>query len=137
MATRVVFREVGHASKDEPGLRLFGEVPDSDLPGLYSGALACVYPSLYEGFGLPVLEAMAAGAPVVTSNLSSLPEVGGDAVEYADPRDPASISHAMRRLLVSPERRAVIGAAARERAALFDWGRTAETILQVLQRAAS
>ena len=116
---------------------MLGHVSDAVLAELYRRCSVFCYPTLYEGFGLPVLEAMAAGAAVVTSNLSSLPEVGGNAVEYADPHDPASISQAMRRLLISPERRAVIGAAARERAALFDWGRTAETLLQVLQRAAS
>ena len=61
----------------EPGLRVLGEVPDSDLPGLYSGALACVYPSLYEGFGLPVLEAMQCGALVITSRDPAIVEVSG------------------------------------------------------------
>jgi glycosyltransferase involved in cell wall biosynthesis len=84
-----------------------------------------------------VLEAMAAGAAVVTSDVSSLPEVGGDAVEYADPRDPSSIARAMTSLLDSPERRAALGVAARARAALFDWSATAKTVLDVLQRAAA
>jgi glycosyltransferase involved in cell wall biosynthesis len=116
---------------------LLGHVPDAVLAELYRRCAVFCYPSLYEGFGLPVLEAMAAGAAVVTSNVSSLPEVGGDAVEYSDPLDPASIAQAMTRLLSSPERRAAIGKAARERAALFDWGQTADTVLQVLQRAAA
>jgi glycosyltransferase involved in cell wall biosynthesis len=71
----------------EPGLRLLGEVPDQELPPLFSGALAFVYPSLYEGFGLPVLEAMALGTPVVTSRESSLPEVAGEAALLVDPYD--------------------------------------------------
>jgi glycosyltransferase involved in cell wall biosynthesis len=116
---------------------LLGHVPDDTLAELYRRCAVFCYPSLYEGFGLPVLEAMAAGAAVVTSNLSSLPEVGGDAVEYADPRDPASIAQAITRLLRSPERRAAMGTAARERAGLFGWGKTAEIILDVLRRAAA
>jgi glycosyltransferase involved in cell wall biosynthesis len=116
---------------------LLGHVSDRVLAELYRRCAVFCYPSLYEGFGLPVLEAMAAGAAVVTSNVSSLPEVGGDAVEYANPRDPASIAQAMARVLSSPERRAAMGVAARERAALFDWRITADTVLQVLLRAAA
>jgi glycosyltransferase involved in cell wall biosynthesis len=116
---------------------LLGHVSDDALSELYRRCAVFCYPSLYEGFGLPVLEAMAAEAAVVTSDVSSLPEVGGDAVEYADPRDPASIALAITRLLSSPARRATLGAAARERAALFDWDATAETVLEVLRRAAA
>jgi glycosyltransferase involved in cell wall biosynthesis len=116
---------------------LMGRVSDAVLAELYRRCAVFCYPSLYEGFGLPVLEAMAAGAAVVTSNVSSLPEVGGDAVEYADPRDPASIAAALRRVLSSPARRTELGRAARERARRFDWGDTAETVLEVLRRAAA
>ncbi|HEX4188699.1 MAG TPA: glycosyltransferase family 1 protein [Solirubrobacteraceae bacterium] len=116
---------------------LLGHVSDETLSELYRRCAIFCYPSLYEGFGLPVLEAMAAGAAVVTSDVSSLPEVGGEAVEYADPRDPSSIARAITRLLSSPERRAALGAAAQARAALFDWGATAETVLDVLRRAAA
>ena len=76
-----------------------GYVPGEDLAPLYQAARAAVYPSLYEGFGLPVLEAMSCGAPVLTSPLTSLPEVGGQAVLYADPRDENELAHAMRRLI--------------------------------------
>src|SRR5207244_10164375 len=72
---------------EDPGLRVLGEVPDHDLPGLYSGALALVYPSLYEGFGLPVLEAMQCGACVITSTDPAIGEIAGDAVTRLDPRD--------------------------------------------------
>ena len=116
---------------------MLGHVSDGVLAELYRRCGVFCYPSLYEGFGLPVLEAMAAGAAVVTSSVSSLPEVGGDAVEYADPLDPESIAAAMRRVLGSPERRAELGAAGRERAAMFDWARTAEIVLEVLRVAAA
>jgi glycosyltransferase involved in cell wall biosynthesis len=112
-----------------------GYVSDFALGELYRRCAVFCYPSLYEGFGLPVLEAMAAGAAVLTSNVSSLPEVGGDAVEYADPLEPADIARGLRRLLDSPQRRAELGVAARERAARFDWGRTTAIVLDVLCRA--
>ena len=81
-------REDFPALPDEPGLRILGEVSDDDLPALYSQALAFVYPSLYEGFGLPVLEAMQCGACVITSTDPAIAEVIGDAGEQLDPRDP-------------------------------------------------
>jgi glycosyltransferase involved in cell wall biosynthesis len=116
---------------------LLGRVSDAALAELYRRCAVFCYPSLYEGFGLPVLEAMAAGAAVLTSDVSALPEVGGDAVEYADPLDPTSIGHALERLLRSPERRAELGAAARERSAQFDWSTTAERVADVLAGAAT
>ena len=79
-----------------------GYVKDDDLPALYSGAELFVLPSLYEGFGLPVLEAMACGAPVVASNVSSLPEIAGDAGLLANPTDPADLARAMIRVLMDP-----------------------------------
>ncbi len=117
--------------------RLLGHVSDAALVELYRRCAVFCYPSLYEGFGLPVLEAMAAGAAVVTSDVSSLPEVGGDAVEYAHPRDPASIAAALRNVLDSPRRRAELGDAARRRAAKFDWDSTAACVLEVLLGLAS
>jgi len=97
-----------------------GEVPDSELAALYRGARCLVYPSLYEGFGLPVLEAMACGAPVLTTRILSLPEVGGDAVAYTEP-DAGSIGRALAALLADPGQRRSLGLAARSRAAQFDW----------------
>jgi glycosyltransferase involved in cell wall biosynthesis len=72
---------------------------DEDLPGIYAGAQALIFPSLCEGFGLPVLEAMACGTPVLSSNASSIPEVGGEAVLYFDPTDTMEITATTRRLL--------------------------------------
>ena len=117
-------------------VRLLGYVSDSDLTALYRLCTAFAYPSLYEGFGLPLLEAMRCGAACVTSNGSSLPEVGGDAVEYADPLDPAAIAAALERLLSDPGRREALGAAARGRAASFTWARTADETVALLEAAA-
>jgi glycosyltransferase involved in cell wall biosynthesis len=106
---------------EEPGLRLLGEVPDGQLPSLYSGAIALVYPSLYEGFGLPVLEAMQCGACVIASR--ALEEVGGDAVEYAD--DAAALAAAMRQAAGRPEWRAERQERSLARAREFSWDRAA------------
>ena len=115
---------------------LLGHVSDAALAELYRRCAVFCYPSLGEGFGLPVLEAMAAGAAVLTAASSSLPEVGGDAVEYADASDVASIAAGLQRLLDSPARRAELSALALERAREFSWERFAERALAVLERAA-
>jgi alpha-1,3-rhamnosyl/mannosyltransferase len=115
---------------------LLGYVTDAALAELYRRCAVFCYPSLGEGFGLPVLEAMAAGTAVLTSNVSSLPEVGGDAVEYADASDVASIAAGLEALLDSPARRAELGALALERAREFSWGRFAERTLRTLEQAA-
>jgi alpha-1,3-rhamnosyl/mannosyltransferase len=116
---------------------LLGHVSDGELAGLYRRCALFAYPSLGEGFGLPVLEAMAAGAAVLTSNVSSLPEVGGEAVAYAEPHSAASIATALAALLDEPERRQRLGRLARERAAMFSWAHTAELVLETLDRAAA
>lgn len=115
---------------------LLGHVSDTSLAELYRRCSVFCYPSLGEGFGLPVLEAMAAGAAVLTAANSSLPEVGGEAVEYADASDVASIAAGLRRLLESPERRSELGALALERARQFSWACFAERTLAVLEHAA-
>jgi glycosyltransferase involved in cell wall biosynthesis len=115
---------------------LLGHVSNAALAELYRRCAVFCSPSLGEGFGLPVLEAMAAGAAVLTAANSSLPEVGGDAVEYADARDVASIAAGLRRLLDSPALRSELGARARERAKEFSWERFAERTLSVLEQAA-
>jgi glycosyltransferase involved in cell wall biosynthesis len=117
------------------GVTLAGFVPDADLAGLYAGCSAFCYPSLYEGFGLPVLEAMAAGAPVVTSQVSSLPEVGGDAAIYVHPEDEDSIRAALDELLRAPEKRAELSERGRARAAEYSWERTARRVLEELELA--
>ena len=118
------------------GARLLGRVSDSDLAALYAGCAAFAYPSLYEGFGLPVLEAMSAGAPVVTSNVSSLPEVAGDAAMLVDPRDEVAIAAALERLLTDPVLAAELRARGRRRAVAFSWERCARETRDLLYRVA-
>jgi len=104
-------------------------VSAQELEGLWALARAFVYPSLYEGFGLPVLEAMARGVPVACSNVSSLPEVAGEAALLFDPTSPAQIARALERLLTDVELRDRLSSAGRERAAQFTWARTAQGTL--------
>jgi glycosyltransferase involved in cell wall biosynthesis len=103
-----------------------GFIGDDELPGLYAGAEFFVYPSLYEGFGLPVLEAMASGTPVITSNVSSLPEVAGDAALLVDPYSVDEISAAMLRLGSDGELRSAMRDRGRDQAGRFSWERTAQ-----------
>lgn len=119
------------------GARLIGRVSDTDLAALYSGCACFAYPSLYEGFGLPVLEAMQAGAPVVTSDTSSLPEVAGDAALLVDPLDSGAIGEAIRRVLSDPALAADLRDRGRRRAAGFSWQRTARETHALLARIAS
>jgi alpha-1,3-rhamnosyl/mannosyltransferase len=118
-------------------VRPLGHVPEDDLPALYRGATALCYPSLREGFGLPVLEAMRSGTPVLTSAVSSLPEVAGDAAEYADPLSVGSIRDGLARLLSDPARRRELSALGLERGARFDRARTAAETLAILERVGS
>lgn len=117
--------------------RLLGHVSDAALAELYRRCAVFCYPSLGEGFGLPVLEAMASGAAVVTSSLSSLPEVGGEAVEYVDPHETVSIAAGLRRVLSDESHRADLRDRARSRAAEFSWERFAEIVLTTLEQAAN
>ncbi len=105
-----------------------------DLPGYLGGALVVAFPSHGEGFGLPVLEAMACGAPVLTTHRTSLPEVGGDAVAYTEP-DEVSIGNGLRALLDDPVKREALGLAGRVRAQEFTWAASAEAHLASYQRA--
>ena len=112
--------------------RLLGHVSDAVLGELYRRCAVFCYPSLGEGFGLPVLEAMAAGAAVVTSNLSSLPEVGGDAVSYVDPWDASDIARGLGELLGDATRRKQLGGRAVARAGEFSWSSFAQRVLGAL-----
>ncbi len=112
-----------------------GYVPEQHLPVLYSAARAFVYPSLYEGFGLPVLEAMACGTPVVTSCTSSMPEVVGDAGVLINPESHEDIAAGIRRLLEDPDLECWLREAGPARAALFTWERTASQTIEVYKQA--
>jgi glycosyltransferase involved in cell wall biosynthesis len=114
-----------------------GYLPDQELAPLYSGALAFVYPSLYEGFGLPPLEAMQCGTPVIASNTSSLPEVVGDAGIMVSPTDADALSQAMRDLYQQPELRTASGTRAIERAKLFSWNAYTDKVVAAYRTAAS
>lgn len=107
---------------------LTGYIRDQDLPALYSRALAFVYPSLYEGFGLPPLEAMACGAPVVASGSTSIPEVTGNAALLVDPHEAESIAEGLRSVLGDADLRAALRAAGLERVKVFSWDDSARLV---------
>jgi glycosyltransferase involved in cell wall biosynthesis len=109
----------------EPHVKFLGYVDDSDLPALYTHAAAFAMPSLYEGFGLPVLEAMACGTPVVTSSVSSLPEAAGDAALLVDPTDVEAIADALRRILTDTALAQSLRAKGLAHVMPYTWGRTA------------
>jgi glycosyltransferase involved in cell wall biosynthesis len=108
----------------------------NDLPGFFGGALVVAFPSTGEGFGLPALEAMACGAPVLTTHRTALPEVGGDAVAYTEP-DPESIRAALQALLRDPDRRTALGEAGYARAMEFSWAASADAHMISYERAAA
>jgi len=108
-------------------------VPHQDLPHLYSEAALFVFPSLYEGFGLPPLEAMACGCPVIASNAASVPEVCGDAAYYVDPYDVESIAEGMRKVLTDEALRRNLIEKGLERAKLFSWEKSAKEHLKVFE----
>jgi alpha-1,3-rhamnosyl/mannosyltransferase len=118
-------------------VRYLGYVPESDIAPLTAAATVFAYPSLYEGFGFPVAQALAAGVPVVTSNISSLPEIAGDAAILIDPRSLAELRDALCRLLLSPDLRMQLASRGRERAKLFQWRTCAERSLRFFREAAA
>ena len=124
---------LAEAGKYPDRVRILGFVDDGDLPALYRNAALFVFPSLYEGFGLPVLEAMACGVPVVCSNASSLPEVAGDAALLVDPLDTDGLTMAMARVLEDPDLRRGMIARGLEQAARFTWERAALQLLTALE----
>jgi glycosyltransferase involved in cell wall biosynthesis len=114
-----------------------GYVADQDKPALLSGALGYVFPSLYEGFGLPVLEAMACGVPVLTSNVSSLPEVAGPAALLVDPHDTAAIAAGLVQLITRPDLRCQLAAQGYRQVQKFSWAGAAEQVLQIMENLAA
>lgn len=112
-------------------VKILEYVPESDLPILYSAATALLFPSLYEGFGLPILEAMACGTPVIASTASSIPEVGGEAILYADPKDSLAWSDNISQILNDRTKRQNLRALGLKRAQQFSWERTARATLKL------
>jgi glycosyltransferase involved in cell wall biosynthesis len=118
-------------------IKFAGFFPDEDLPALYSAAQMFVFPSHYEGFGLPVLEAMACGTPVISSRASSLPEVVGDAGFLVEPDDPEQLAAAMELLALNPNVREDLRRRGHERAGRFTWEAGATALLDVYRRVAA
>ncbi len=114
-----------------------GYVDEDDLPALYGGALALVYPSLYEGFGMPVLEAQSCGVPVMTSNNSSLPEIAGDSALLVDPHDVDAIAAAMHRILTDEGLRQELIRRGFDNVQRFSWEKCARETLAVLEEVAA
>jgi glycosyltransferase involved in cell wall biosynthesis len=112
-----------------------GIVPEEDLPGLFAGADAFLYPTLYEGFGLPVIEAMACGVPVLTSSTSALQEIAGGYAYLVDPMDVDAIARGIADLATDPARRAEFTELGKRRARDFSWDRAAEATLKVYAEA--
>jgi alpha-1,3-rhamnosyl/mannosyltransferase len=123
-------RQLLHRLRFDSRIQVRRDVRNDELVALYNRAEALVFPSLYEGFGLPVLEAMACGCPVICSNVTSLPEVAGKAALFVKPMDEQAIAEAMRRIIKDENLRQSLGQQGVQRAALFDWRKTVvETVL--------
>jgi len=133
----LALEEVGREAGIGDRLRVLGFVPDADLPALYRAAEIFVYPSDYEGFGIPVLEAMAAGTPAITLDNSALAEVAGDAAVLLPSADVDVLARAFERLAADPALRADYSARGRERAAAFTWAETARRTIETLREAAA
>jgi alpha-1,3-rhamnosyl/mannosyltransferase len=116
------------------GVRYLGYIPEDDLPALMAGAAMLLYPSYYEGFGFPVVQAMAAGTPVVTSTGSSLAEIGGDAAALVDPHNTGEIADAVRQILFSPGMAEQLRARGRVRAEQFQWADCARKSLRFFHK---
>ena len=131
----VAFEELTRAPGLSGRVRRLGHVPDQEMPLLYRLCLGFVFPSLFEGFGLPILEAQACGAPVVSSIATSLPEVAGAAALYVDPLDAQALTLAMLRLAEEPKLREELIAKGQENLRRFSWEKTAQETLAALEKA--
>jgi glycosyltransferase involved in cell wall biosynthesis len=127
-----LYKQLAKSGLTEKEVTFLGYLPEEDMPYLYAGASVFVFPSFYEGFGFPVLEAMACGAPVVASNVSSIPEVAGGAAVLFDPHLPGELAEAILRVRSSPRLREQLIRSGVSRAAQFKWADTARAMLAVL-----
>ena len=132
-----IYGSVGIDPATLPRVKLLGYVDDAALPALYGSCEAFVFPSVYEGFGLPPLEAMACGAAVVCSDATALPDVVGDAAVLVNPKDAGGMADAIVRVTDDPALRATLAGRGRARAATFNWDDSAELVWQSLARAAN
>lgn len=128
-----IFKEYDNSTEKDK-IIFTGRLPDTDLASIYSHALAFYYMSIYEGFGLPPLEAMQCGVPVVVSDTSSLPEVVGEAGIKLPPKDTSALCEVMRKLYFEPELRAALSQKSLQQARLFSWEKTAEEHRQIYQK---
>ena len=116
---------------------MVGFIADKDLPAFYQGTSAFVWPSLYEGFGIPVLEAMASGAPVVTSKIPVFEEVTGRAAVLVDPKNSTDIANGITKILSNPKFAGELGAKGKVRAKSFSWEKSAKVLLRLYKKIAS
>ncbi|MES2774342.1 MAG: glycosyltransferase family 1 protein [Bacteroidota bacterium] len=129
------FEEKLATYKYRSDVKLLGFVPEPDLAKLTASAYAVVYPSLFEGFGLPILEAMQCGVPVITSNTSSMPEVGRDAALYADPTNPEDIATQMKLIYKDENLRAELIVKGEEQVQKYSWQKTADALWELIEKA--
>jgi glycosyltransferase involved in cell wall biosynthesis len=130
-------RRAVHRNQLHKYVRFLGYLPEETLRAMYRLASVFVFPSLYEGFGLPPLEAMASGTPVVTSNVSSLPEVAGDAAILVDPHSPEAIANGIVRVLTNPALRDDLRARGLARARQFSWETSVQRVREIYRAAAA
>src|SRR5439155_16990985 len=130
-------RRAVHQHQLHKYVRFFGHLPEETLAVMYRLAGVFVFPSLYEGFGLPPLEAMASGTPVVTSNISSLPEVAGDAAVLVDPHFPQAIADGIHTVLTDESVRRTLRQKGLARAAQFSWEESVRRVLAIYRAAAT
>jgi glycosyltransferase involved in cell wall biosynthesis len=126
-------KPIVEAASNQKSVHLPGFIDDADKAALISGATAVLYPSLYEGFGFPILEAQACGVPVLTANISSLPEVAGEAARYVDPLDTASITNGIQQIAQDSSLRQQLVAAGFTNVKRFTWEKTAVQLLKILE----
>jgi glycosyltransferase involved in cell wall biosynthesis len=130
-----IIRELNKAKKNNEKIIITGYVPEEDLPALYSGATVFVYPSFYEGFGIPILEAMACGCPVITSNTSSMPEVAGDAAILVDPYNLNEIKDNIENVLLNSILKKNMEKKGYNQIKKFDWLTSANELIKTFRRA--